>query len=525
MSVGTTPDDASIPAARGWLAAILLLTAGIVLAWGHCKLLDQDEVFVLQTGSVASLHALVQVQRHFPISLDPMFYHLLSHACIKLFGATAFAIRLPSLAGYLLMQVCLFCVGRTLAGERAGLLAAAIPALTATLYYAVEARPYGVLLGLSGCMLLSWLRAAAPTGRGRAGWLIALAVSAGLALNTHYFAVLLLLPLCGAELFRTVRLRRLDWPMLAAIAAGVAAIGFALPFQRAAGEFRLHYYNAGSVGLHAVTQSYRALFLNYTDYSMRLQHASMAALVLLTALLAAGLWRSRRTAFAARQPGAAAYLLLLAALPFAGFLLARFVTHSIEVRYVLPAIGGLSLLIAVALRPRRWTVRGCHAAMAGLLLVTAVAGAERVREERAKAAAKLATLSIPPGLRERLLATPDARLYVQNLGEFEEDLPYLADPAVQSRLTLLYSAEEEVRRLQHDTAALTAMHLQQFTRIPVVRYEDLRRQPGEHLLLLRYGGGWNWIAPALAEDHARVQPFARALSGDVAAVRFVESQP
>ena len=45
------------------------------------------------------------------------------------------------------------------------------------------------------------------------------------------------------------------------------------------------------------------------------------------------------------------YLLLLATLPFAGFLLARFVTHAIEVRYVLPAIVALSLLIAMALRP------------------------------------------------------------------------------------------------------------------------------------------------------------------------------
>ena len=69
------------------------------------------------------------------------------------------------------------------------------------------------------------------------------------------------------------------------------------------------------------------------------------------------------------------------------------------------------------------------------------------------------------------------------------------------------------------------MHLQHFTSVPVMRYEDLQRQPGEHLLLLRYGGGWNWIDPALTDDHARVESFAHALGGDVAAVHFIERQP
>ena len=150
MKPAAPGETASQHFARWMLPTILLLTTVVVLAWSHFRLLDQDEVFVLQTASVPTVRALIDVQRQYPISLDPLFYHLLSHACVRLFGATAFAVRLPSLAGYLLLQMCLFRIGAAITSERAGLIAATIPALTATLFYGVQARPYGILLGLSG---------------------------------------------------------------------------------------------------------------------------------------------------------------------------------------------------------------------------------------------------------------------------------------------------------------------------------------------------------------------------------------
>ncbi len=523
MTESVTQRAVSNRMARLLLPAILLFTAISILAWGHYKLLDQDERFVLQTGSVPTVRALVDVQRRSPISLDPLFYHLLSHAAVKIFGNAAFAIRLPSVAGYLLMQVCLFGVGRIVGGARAGLIAAIVPACTATLYYGVEARPYGVLLGLSAAMLLSWMQAA-RINRGRAPWLLLLAVSLALALNTHYFAVLLLLPLCGAEMARTLRRQRVDGPMLLSLAAGAAGVATTLPFQRAAGEFRLHYYNAGAVGLHAITQSYRTLVINYTDYSMRVQHACMILLALLAMLLLLALWRALQPPSATIAREAEVYLLLLASLPFAGFLVARFVTHSIEVRYVLPAIVAIAVLVPLALQPQRWSGRTFGAFVAVSLLVCATAGGERVREERARTGIRLAALTLPAAVRDHLLATPGARLYVQNLGDFEENTPYLADPAIRDRVTLLYSAQEELRWLHHDTAALTATHLQRFAHVPVLRYEELRRLPGEQLILVRYGGGWNWIGDALQQDRARIVPVADALGGTIAAVQFVESR-
>jgi len=66
---------------------------------------------------------------------------------MRLFGAGPFGIRLPSLLGYLMMQVCLYIFVRRIAPERAAVFALAFPALNTTLIYASEGRPYALMLG------------------------------------------------------------------------------------------------------------------------------------------------------------------------------------------------------------------------------------------------------------------------------------------------------------------------------------------------------------------------------------------
>ena len=509
-----------------FLIALLLLTAALLLLWGHSRPLDQDEVFVLQTDSVASLRQLVDVQRHTPISLDPLFFHALGHASTRIFGADAFAIRLPSLLGYLLMQVCLYLSGTLLGGATVGLVAAAVPAVTATLFYGMQARPYGVLLGLAALLLLSWQQATravdGPVRQPRGGSLLLLALSLGLALNTHYFAILLLLPLYGAELVRTAVRRRAqsrispDWPVILALAAGTAAVTLTLPFQHAAGEFRTHYYNAGQVGWHAVTQSYRALIINYTDYPLPLQRILSVVLVL-AALLLLYLLLRRSTGAATTPKAEQTFLLLLAALPICGFLLARLVTHSIEVRYVLPAILGIALMVALAaaqyLRPAAWIV---------LLLLIAFAGAERLREQRIKTLALQQQLLVTPELRSLLLTAPGRQIFVQNLGYFDESTPLLPDD-VRSRMVLLYSREQELHWLQHDTGALTVEHMRHFTFVPSARYEALARGGEAQWMLLR-PDGWEWLGSALRNDGATVTPLLHTLGAELVEVRFPASR-
>jgi 4-amino-4-deoxy-L-arabinose transferase-like glycosyltransferase len=521
--VKARPSIAKCGLARAMVVVFVCVTAAVSLAWSHAKLLSQDEMYEFQTDSVRSLAELVHVQRTWPISLDPLLYHALSHGAMQAFGAGASAQRLPALAGFLLMQVCLFFFVRNLvggsAGERAGAVAAAFPAVTATLFYAVEGRPYGLMLGLYALALWCW-QVASRSERARAWALVGLAAALAGTINAHYFGILLLVPVCAAEAWRTLARRppvqrKIDWAMCAAIAAGMAGFLATRPFLEAAGEFRKNYYNGGWVGRHDITRAYRAIFVNYTQMAMSAQHMWMVALVVFAAALVWGCWRVRRGIETAEW----VLVLALAALPFCGYLLARFVTHSIEVRYVLGALVAISAMLAIAVS--EWLKRDAvfHFALVLLGLGIVCGGAVRIHAEQRKTSARLASLVLPAEVKAALLASADGRLYVQDMGAFEEDRYYEPDADVQARMTLVYSADEELRWNKHDTMALTAMHMQHFAGLPVMSYEALRAQPGEHVFVL-FHTGWDWTDQAFAQDGASVRPVGKAMGGDVAAVRF-----
>lgn len=507
--------------ARAMTAVFVLLTAVLSLLWSHEKLLSQDEMYAFQTDRVGSLAELIHVQRVWPISLDPLLYHALSHLGMQVFGVGPFALRLPAFVGFLLMQVCLFFFVRNLAGDRAGAVAAVLPALTQTLFYSAEGRPYGLLLGLYALALWCWQVASRRTGgtMGRGVALAGLALSVMATLNTHYFGVLLLVPLWAGEAWRTVERRRIDWPVVGALVAGMAGMAFTKPFVAGAAEFKKHYYNAGTVGLHDISRAYRTIFLDYTRMPMRVQHIAMVLLVVYAAALVCGcrrVWRSGRPAIARPEWVA---IVVLAALPFCGYLLARFVTHSIEVRYVLGAAIGLSAMTAIALSPwlRRDAVFNGLLALLGLGLLAT--GAARVRGERRATAAMLASFVLPEDVRRAVDAESDRALYIQDMGLFELASYYEPDVDLRGRISLVYSEAEELRWSRHNTMALTAEHLQRFTGLPVVAYERLREAPGEHVFLVQHSG-WNWTGDAFRADGAEVRLLGRVGEADAVAVRW-----
>ncbi|NYF90722.1 putative membrane protein [Edaphobacter lichenicola] len=113
-------------------SSFILLTAIISLLWSHAELLWSDEFGILMTDSVGSISRMLYVQRNYPICLDPAVYHLVAHGFIYWFGPCAMAIRIPSLIGYIVMQVCLFIFVRRGVNERAALFAIALSSMTGT---------------------------------------------------------------------------------------------------------------------------------------------------------------------------------------------------------------------------------------------------------------------------------------------------------------------------------------------------------------------------------------------------------
>jgi hypothetical protein len=505
--------DAKLPLST---VAFLALTVTISLVWSHNKLLWNDEFFTLSTDSAPSLARLVQIQSTCPVSIDPLGYHIFAWLAIHLFGAGAFAIRLPALLGFLLMQICIFLFVRRVANERAAVFALAYPALGGALYYSAEGRPYGLLLGFCALAMVSWQTAVRRESKRRLA-LLTLALSTALAINSHFYGILLLVPLCGAEIFRTVQRRRLDSPVIIAIGTGMAGFVFALPFLKAAHEFGLHNSDTGQFNLSLISLAYRN-FLSGAD-SLNIRHALVGSFVLLFGL---GLWACiRQPRSLSRLPKAeAAFVILLAALPLFGYLLARFVTHSIEPRHVIPAFVGATSMLAILLSPLFRHRRSGNCALVVLFAAIALVGFFRIEAERNSTKKAMSELVLAPQAKAVLLASPDRNLYIQGLGDFQIASYYEPDADVRSRLALVYSFRQEMLWTQHDNDARLAMHLENITRLNVVPYESITQQPGDHIFLKKGIQTWLWIDESLSAAHANMRPFGSAFGGNLVSVRF-----
>ena len=525
-------DIAQKASARSYLplAFVLLLTAVLSLLWSHARLMEQDEFLSFYTDSVATFQQVVLIQLHHPISLDPPTYHLLSHLSMDLIGRNAIALRLPALAGFLLFQLCLFFFVRRLAGNRAAVIAAAVPLLTASFYYSVEGRPYGLLLGLYALSLLCWQLAisndaahSAPDERSlldgvqarplavRAG-LVGLTLSIALAITSHYFGVLILIPISLGELARTLSRKRVDLGILTALILGLASIGLILPFQKALMVYRQHYYITG-VNLHDISQGYRELFLRYTTWPLPLQKLAAALMVVLALSLAVAGYKRFKRRPATEHSCIWVALSAMALLPFFGYLFGRFVTHSMEVRYVIAALIAFAATFAIVLERRLRSDAFYYVTLALIALAAIDINIWNIVKERRASNTILASFQLSPEATAALHQNLHEPIYIQTLADFYLNTYYDPDPTLRPRFSLLYGQPEEIRWLAHDTNSITAANMRSFTPLSITPYTGFRRQPNP--LILLYPGSWQWIDKQLNADQTPQTPLAAALRGQL----------
>lgn len=493
------------------LCITLAVTAVLSLTLSTNRLMWNDEFLSFYSDSLPTARSVVDVQLHHPISLDPPTYHLLSHFSMGLLGPSAIALRLPALAGFLLMELALFALVRRIAGGRAAVIAALFPLLTNSFRYSAEGRPYGWLLGLYACAFACWYIATENT-RTRPLALIGMALCIAAAITSHYFGILIVIPIAAAELVRIRERRSLDLGITAAIVLGLAAIGIILPFQHGLAPYRTHYYIT-KVSLHAVTQGYRELFISYTRWPVFVQKIIALAMLVATVSLIAAAWRRFRARPATESSSLWAGLTGLALLPFFGFLLGRFVTHTMEVRYVIAALLAFAITIAIVLE-RRLASRTFYLSLyAAMLAVSMLTIGANIMSTRAETKTTLATLQPTPALTAALATNPTARIYTQSLGDFYRDTYYVADPKLRSRFTLLYDEPLEVTWLKHNTNAVTAANMQHFAPLNTLPYGEFTMQP--HALLLDYGSGWEWVPRELRAAHQSIVDIGPALGGEL----------
>jgi mannosyltransferase len=191
------------PARReGWTAATrwraspaLLLAVGTLTALA-CALrvvgMDQslfgDEYF---TYTIVTGNGLSGVWNQvYEISITPPLHYGLAWLAVQFGGDSIMLVRLPSLVFGTAIVPVVFFLGRRIGGDRVGLLAALLIALSPfAIFYSTEARAYGTLMFLVAVSTFALLRSV--DGRGR-GWWVVYVLSSCAALWAHYTAVFVL---------------------------------------------------------------------------------------------------------------------------------------------------------------------------------------------------------------------------------------------------------------------------------------------------------------------------------------------
>jgi 4-amino-4-deoxy-L-arabinose transferase-like glycosyltransferase len=353
---------------RWWpLAALTLAAAALRLSTLGLQSFWYDEAFTPVHVLHPSLWATLRGVSHTENS--PPLWYILAWADSRILGTGEVALRLPSaLAGIALVPVA-WAIGRELAGRRAAIACAALVTFNPLfVWYSQEARVYSLFALASGVVMLCFLRARREPAPPR---MALFALSAALALLTHYFSVFLLIPMALMLLWD----RRTRRAALGAVGA-VAVVGLALlPLISAQGGHGTQWIGSWPLSerLEAIPQYY------LTGASGQPLGHGVQLLLALPILAGLGLGLYRMTEPAPRAPAAAARsadqaragALIAAILAGCGvlipLLLVAFGADYLAPRNQIGAMVPLTALIAVVA-----TARGTGAAGAAIVAVIAV---------------------------------------------------------------------------------------------------------------------------------------------------------
>ncbi|MBV9269257.1 MAG: glycosyltransferase family 39 protein, partial [Acidobacteriaceae bacterium] len=323
---------------------------GLTCVLASLKPLWNDEVFTYYIAHQKTLPDLWRTLTSGAEQLPPLLALI-----TRVFTAGAphsrVALRLPEAIGFWLAGINLFCFARRRVPGVFALAAFLLPSLTNAFGYAMEARPYGLVLCFCSLALVGWQ--AAAENRNRSWSLLAFASGLALAVGCHYYAILALGPFVLAEGIRFYQWRRPDWSMYLAMTAAFLPLAVFLPLIRANMKYATTFW-AKPQWITLVT-FYESLLVP-------------AALILFAFIvLAAMRAEPEATSQAARHPLSRirgyeiAVVVGFVIIPVIAICLGKFVTGVFTDRYALPSVLGVSILItwSLARLSSRQALPGC----------------------------------------------------------------------------------------------------------------------------------------------------------------------
>ena len=218
----------------GALACGLLVYVGFT-SWlatnGH---FGNDELFTLYFSRLPGMGEVWQ-QLATGVEQTPPFFYVVTRASISIMGDSAFGLRLPEVGGVALAAICVAVAVARRSNLLYGSLAALLVLGSQATFYAHEARPYGLVLGLVAAGFLFWqLRI-----DGADGIAVVLLMTAALtaAVASHYYAVLALLPIAAGEIVRSHTRKRIDVGVAVGLTVALVPLAVAWPLIDAARKY------------------------------------------------------------------------------------------------------------------------------------------------------------------------------------------------------------------------------------------------------------------------------------------------
>jgi hypothetical protein len=447
-----------------------------------------DEYLAYDTATLGSPSAVWNSLKTAPLSVDPPLYHFLIHYWLRIFGPTEFATRVPSVLAYTIMCFLLYRFVRKYADIYTGLTVVMLCLACGTFRLAHEARPYALVLAADVMSLLCWANIA-DNKKNRALALVGMWVGIVIAVGSHWYGCLVLVPLALGELVRTWQRGKFDLAVWSAQILGAATVIAYLPLLKAASEYQALPYKTASLGDVVDVFSFVMEPCVVVPLTLFIIIAALARFMF-------GVPRPRLHRLSTPTPVFISTV-VFALVPFPAFLLGKLFSHGFLYRYAIVCTIGLLVLLSQAIR----SVVGRSAVWMTLAILifggyACVLRVHQVLPLRANGDESLfASTSVFAEQPSFPIVPSDEDLFLRleahGSASLRERCVYVTDPS-------------SVRILHHNWVALTAEGFRRWTRLPVRDLSSFLNSYQQFYVIGYLDGDRQWILRRMLEEHAEI---------------------
>jgi 4-amino-4-deoxy-L-arabinose transferase-like glycosyltransferase len=469
--------------ASALLVAILVGEVGLLFFYATKKVLWYDELVTLYISGLQSFSLVWEALKEGADGTPPGYY-ILVRAARMLPGDPHATLLIPSIVGYLLTLLGVYSFTTKRLPPIAGLTAVLLIALSPFRAYALEARPYSLLIGFLALSAVCWQRIddkqfATPL----------FAVFLALAVACHYLAVITILPFGIAELTRTLLARRIRWKVWAACLIATTPAFVSLPIL-------LHY--RGTFGRNFWTRSSWGMAVRtYGDYVGIDYRLAFSFVVILFVGLGASFLRALRpsdreeTRDIQSRPAELIFISGFLLYPALLAVLTKLLGSGYTSRYGLPAVLGL-VLGAVVLTGTLWLKPSSVYLLAALLIIFTLRSASDFM--MVYKAGSIGVDGHWNRLAELSVSEPGIPVVIGSPLAYLQAVEY-SPPEMRDRLIEVVDGDTAIRLVGTDTPDRTNRTLANFVPLHI---EDLAVFRAAHRkFILRSGGVFDWLTQYL----------------------------